>query len=62
MVAFELIPRLNKLYSDDEQWSTRRVAVIMDAMQTLTDRYQKMVATLQEKLANVPTVDDGPDA
>lgn len=57
-LAFELIPRLNKLYADDQGWSTKRVEVISEAMQTLTERYQKMLTALQEKLLNAPTEDE----
>lgn len=60
-LAFELIPRLNKLYSDDVAWPAKRVEVISDAMQTLTDRYQSMLAVLKEKLLNAPTDDESTD-
>ncbi|WP_160073385.1 hypothetical protein [Pseudoclavibacter sp. 8L] len=50
-LAYDLIPRFNSLYEEDsDDWSTKRTAVIQDAMSALEVRYGELRRILQEKL------------
>jgi hypothetical protein len=49
-LAFELVPRLNELYSNDRDWPTKRIEVISQAMSTLSERYTRALDALNERL------------
>ncbi|GAA5037563.1 hypothetical protein ACFQRL_14285 [Microbacterium fluvii] len=49
-LAFDLIPRINRIYGDDTAWPERRTQVIMDAMDALQTRYAKQLGDLRARL------------
>lgn len=52
LLAYSLIPRFNKLYSDDSaQWANQRVEVIQSAMAALEERYRSLKAVLEQQLS-----------
>lgn len=45
-LAYELIPRLNRLFTQDQEWPSMRTSVIRDAMDVLAARYTALRARL----------------
>lgn len=56
-LAFELIPRINRLYGEDTAWETKRVEVILSAMRSLRERYNLALEALEERMTSSPGAD-----
>ncbi|WP_417555512.1 hypothetical protein [Microbacterium sp.] len=53
-LLFDLIPRINDLYTRDAAWPTKRTQVIAGAMTDLSERYQSLLELLNERLTQSP--------
>lgn len=53
-LAYELIPRINKLYDEDDTWEAKRIEVILAAMRSLRERYNLALEALEERMQASP--------